>query len=157
MLGKSATWIRWCFWLIAMLLGLLTGTIASRSMGDFVFTWQVTLFTAFQIAIYHTAPLRSTKTVSRSKRWQDRLIAIGFLLICLAFFLVCRRLSLVTQWVFLCGFVGALPPLLASRKVSTRSGRWNLVGEFVLTLLGYAAFHWTTTVLLSLKYELSPF
>ncbi|MGB7342700.1 MAG: PQQ-binding-like beta-propeller repeat protein [Pirellulaceae bacterium] len=152
---KTTISIRWCFWVIVMLLGLFTGTIASRSTGDFVFTWPVTLFAAFQIAIYHSASRRSIKTFSQRKRWQDRFIAIGFLLVCLAYFIVCRRLSLVTQWVFLCGFVGALPLLLVSRRIATRSSRWNLLAEFVLTLIGYAAFHWTTAILLSLKYELS--
>lgn len=164
---KTATRIRWCFWIVAMMLGLFTGTVASRMNDDFVFTWPVTLFASFQIAIYHSAVrtsgdkrpdgLPSKTAVSSRKRWQDRFVGLGFFATCLGYFLLCRRLSLVTQWVFLCGFVGALPFLLVSRRLSRRAGRWNMVVELGLTLLGYLGFHVATTIMLGFKYELSPF
>ena len=106
---SSLTQIRWSFWWAAVVLGLVTGTLASRASDDFVFTWPIVIFIAFQIAIQHSQLRRSSEPIKQVTRWRDRTIAICFLLACVSYFFVCRRLSLVTEWVYLCGFIAAGP------------------------------------------------
>lgn len=147
--------IRWVFWTAAMLLGLVVGTPVSLMTRDFVFTWPVVIFAALHIAIYQCT-LRRQPGVSKTQ-WQDRVVAVAFLAVCVAYFLICRRLSLVTEWTFLCGFAGAAPVLLMARFCKNRKHRWSLIGEFVLTLIAYAAFHVSTVLLLEWKYDLQTF
>lgn len=65
-----------------------------------------------------------------------------FLLTCAAYFWVCRRLSLVTEWAFLCGFAAALPCSVTGLHWATRS-RWRSAWEGMWTGVGYAAFSWS--------------
>ena len=154
---------RWIFWSLSGALGLVVGTVASLASGDFVFTWPVSLFIAFQIAVY-TSTIRRKRIPSPeeagqagSTRWRDRLIAVSFVAACLLYFLVCRRLSLVTEWIFLCGFAAACPFLLAARAMADRNRFLILMAELGVTLIAYTAFFWSSAALLGLKYELSPY
>ncbi|TWU34326.1 outer membrane biogenesis protein BamB [Novipirellula artificiosorum] len=149
--------IRWWFWATAMVLGLIVGSVASLASRDFVFTWPVTLFFAFQIAVYQSAMRRRKEPTTRLKKWQDRIVAILFLAVCFAYYYACRRLSLVTEWVFLCGFAASCPILLFSRVMTTRNRPVFLLAEFSLTLFAFAAFYGSAVVLLGLKYNLSDF
>ncbi len=148
---------RWLFWGVAMVLGLAVGTPASIAANDFVFTWPVTLFIAFQIAVYQSTLYRKKEPANRSTNLQNRFVAFAFLGICLAYFYVCRRLSLVTQWVFLGGFAAAIPFLLIGRALTARKTPVWLLAEFVLTVLAFTAFFGSTVIFLSLRYELSEF
>ena len=155
--SSSSHSIRWSFWVIAMVLGLVVGTPASLLLGDFVFTWPVTLLIAFQFTVYQSTPRRVSEPKARVRRWQDRMVAVAFVAICLGYFFACRRLSLVTEWVFLCGFAAACPILLLSRAVATRERLRLLLAEFALTLAAFLAFFASAALVLSFKYELSDF
>ena len=157
LIRKSSQVIRGCFYGIAMTLGVVVGPIASVLTDDFVFTWPVVLFIAFEIAVYRSTLHRFKTSNSRSRRLQDLTIAVMFVTICGAYFLLCQRLSLVTQWLFLCGFSTACPVVLVGRRFSQRPGRWNLLAEFGLTLIAYTAFHYGTVLVLSFQYQLSDF
>jgi hypothetical protein len=152
-----ASRVRICFWSIALGLGLVTGVPASLASGSFVFTWQVSLLIAFQIAVYQSAIRRKVAPSTPAGKWQDRAVAITFVTICIGYFLLCRRLSLVTEWIFLCGFAAACPFLLLGRVLSYREKPVVRFAELALTVVAYAAFFWSSAVLLSLKYDLSPF
>ncbi|QDT13918.1 PQQ-binding-like beta-propeller repeat protein [Planctomycetes bacterium K23_9] len=151
---KNRPTIRWCFWIVSGGLGAFTGTIASHQTQDFVFTWPIIIFVALQVAVYHS---RIRRSVAQTSTWHERLIGLGFLLVCFAYFFLCRQLSLVTQWMFLCGFIAAAPVFWIARLISDRQQRWSLLAEFALTLIAYLAFHYATVTLLDFKYDLSEF
>lgn len=153
----SAQTIRWWFWGVAMGLGVVAGMPLSVALDEFVFTWPVTLFIVFQIAVYQSRLRRSEAAGERSNKWQDRIVVLAFLGTCGVYFWACRRLSLVTEWAFLYGFFGACPLLLAGRALSRLEKPFSLVWEFALTLIAFAAFFISTAILLSLRYELSEF
>ncbi|MEM9644255.1 MAG: PQQ-binding-like beta-propeller repeat protein [Planctomycetota bacterium] len=155
--SMSAQGVRCIFWAFAMGLGVLVGPPASIASGDFVFTWPVSLFVTFQIVVYQSTMRRKGQPRTRSKKWTDRTIAFAFLSICLGYFLLCRRLSLVTQWIFLCGFAAACPVLLCGRALARSQRHAHLLSELAITLVAFAAFFGSTCVLLNLRYELSDF
>ena len=74
----------------------------------------------------------------------------GFLVSCVAYFLVCRRLSLVFEWVFLCGFMAALPLTLAGRYVFA-GRRWSWLWEAISTAAAFAAFFWFAALVLWMR------
>ena len=155
---RSPESVRWCFWSVACVLGLTVGTFASRQINDFVFTWPVVLFIAFQITVQHSALRRSDKLAKSNRmRWRDRIIACGFLVVCLAYFYVCRQCSLATEWVFLCGFAAAAPVLLINRTQDQRSGIMSLLMQWCVTIAAYSAFHFGASFVLANLYELSEF
>ena len=155
LLRKSKPTIRFAFWAVAMILGVIVGAPASRWSGDFLFTWPVVIFVVFQMAVYQSSIRRSE--IAAGSRHQDRAVALLFLAVCAAYYLLCRQLSLVTEWMFLCGFAGAAPFALLGRALKKRTSRYTLAAEFTLTVVAYAAFHLTTAVLLSMKYNLSRY
>ena len=148
-LGASGT--RWVFWTAAFVLGSLGTTFLSRWRGDFVFTWPVAIFVAFQAATYQlrTKKLQSSTESRIWRRVWPRLIGLAFLATCGAYFLICRRFSLVFEWVFLCGFLGAVPFALAGALLF-RERRWSFLWEIAMTFAAFSAFFWSAVwVLLS--------
>ena len=65
-------------------------------------------------------------------------------------FLACRRLSLVFEWVFLGGFLAAVPFSLAARHL-LRARRWYPLWQVLATALAFAAFFWSPVVYLYLR------
>ena len=114
-----------------------------------MFTWQVSLFVAFQAAVYQIRP-RGKSSGDRFIAWRARLVGLFFLGTCMVYFLVCRRLSLVFEWVFLCGFVAALPFCLAG-VLSFRQRSWYWCWEGLMTSVAYAAFYWSSVAVLAWK------
>ncbi len=137
------------FWSTAFILGAIGTTALSRWRSDFVFTWQVSLFVAFQAAVYQIRP-RGKSSGDRFIAWRARLVGLFFLGTCMVYFLVCRRLSLVFEWVFLCGFVAALPFCLAG-VLSFRQRSWYWCWEGLMTSVAYAAFYWSSVAVLAWK------
>ncbi|MGI9474698.1 MAG: PQQ-binding-like beta-propeller repeat protein [Rubripirellula sp.] len=147
--------IRLIYWGLTFSLGLVTGSVVSMLTNDFVFTWPVCLFIACQTTLYHAKP-RHLGMRSRRDLWRDRVLAVGFLVVCMLYLWVCRRLSLVTEWVFLCGLMGGIPFLLAGRRLTSR-GLGGLAVELAMTLLGFSGFYALSVLILSWKYELNTF
>lgn len=135
----SAFGARWTAWSLIFLLGALGTTFVSSWAHDFVFTWPVSIFIAFQAAVWETDG-RAVRH-SRSPHWWAGLTLCGFIASCLLYFLVCRRLSLVFEWVFLCGFIGAFPLSLAGRFWFV-GRRWSWLWEIVSTAAAFTAFYW---------------
>ena len=103
LLGRkmSTAAVRWSFWTVAFLLGAIGTTVISRRVGDFVFTWPVSIFVAFQAAVFQIR-LGKRRHDAALSALRSRLIAAAFVVCCIAYFLLCRRLSLVFEWVFRC-------------------------------------------------------
>jgi hypothetical protein len=117
-------------------------------MNDFIFTWPVCLFAAFQSFIDRIA-LRH-KHLTRREQLKSGLACLVFLAVCLVYFLVCRRLSLVFEWVFLGGFFAAVPFSMAARHVF-RNRRWYPAWQILTTALAFAAFFWSSVAFLHLR------
>jgi hypothetical protein len=83
---------------------------------------------------------RKSPNVSPAHRWIERLALLVFLGVCLAYFALCRRLSLVFEWSFLVGFVGAVP-FLGFKKWMWNLGRWEPTTNALLTGLAFTAFY----------------
>jgi len=144
----SATSIRWLAWSLIFLLGALGTTFVSTWVHDFVFTWPVSLFIAYHWTVWSTdgrALHRSTR-----RRWLAVVALCGFVACCLAYFLVCRRLSLVFEWVFLCGFVGAFPITLLGR-FWFEGRRWSWLWEIATTAAAFTAFYWSAVGVLWIR------
>lgn len=146
-LGLSGS--RWLFWSVAFLLGCLGTTFISQWRDDFVFTWPVAIFVAFQAAV---TELRLTnRSMPRTySSWRSVLAAALFIVASLVYFLLCRRLSLVFEWAFLCGFPAALP--FAMLGVFCFRGRtWRPAWEVLMTAMAFVAFYWSAVAVLLLR------
>ena len=133
---------------VAFLLGALGTTLLSAWSKQFVFTWPLSLFVAFQATTYALGKRPAGSLVAGLLR---RLPLLSFLLICLGYFFLCRRLSLAPQWVFLSGFWAAVPFLLWARRQS-RCPRFAAVGELILLLVAFTAYYWGSVGVLAWRY-----
>ncbi|MCA9114142.1 MAG: PQQ-like beta-propeller repeat protein [Planctomycetaceae bacterium] len=136
--------VRWRTYLVtAFVLGAAGTTFLSQITRDFVFTWHVCLFIAFEPVMaglrLRRQPTGSTQEVPQTGRWQERLTLLWFAAVCAAYFLLCRRLSLVFEWPFLMGFVGAMPFLWFRNQLPP--GRWRTYAiSPMLTALAFTGF-----------------
>ena len=138
----------WAFWTLTFFVGALGTTILSRWTQEFIFTWHICLFVAWHVAISNMSTRSANRT--RMSRMQSASAAIFLLIVCLVYFLICRRLSLVFEWVFLCGFPAAVPFGLAG-KYLFGSKRWAHEWRVTMTALGYSSFYWSSVTLLHLR------
>ena len=137
------------FWVLSFVGGALGTTFLSAWTEEFFFTWHICLYVAWHVAISNMSE-RSTKR-SVTQRAQSAAAAIFLLLTCSIYFLLCRRLSLVFEWVFLCGFLAALPFNLVAKHMSLNN-RWRSVWQAVLTAFGFSAFYWSSAAILILRH-----
>ena len=146
--------LRWALWTQAFFLGAAGTTALSVWQNDFVFTWPVCLFAAFQVLVYELRFGKPT-TEPTAPWWRSRLIALGFLAVCVAYFLVCRRLSLVFEWSFLTGFLLAAPFSIAAARCARKpdSPTWRRVPlEIAWTTAAFTGFYWSPVALLMSRY-----
>ena len=123
---------------VAFIGGCLGTTFLSGWTNEFLFTWPVSLFVAFEIA---ASQLRSRSvTVSGQQRWRERLSLSFWLLTMLIYFLICRRLSLVFEWAFLLGPLGAWPLQLWANRWRKRHQPVTWRGRVWLAILQALAF-----------------
>lgn len=141
-------WI--AFWSIAFCLGAAAMTPLSLWRGEFVFTWPVSLFIAFH-ALLQQVRLPVAAEPRAQSRWAGRIAALCFAIVCVGYYLLCRRLSLVSEWVFLCGFGAAIPFGLAERWLAPRKG-WSIVGHLIGIFAGFMAYYWASVAVLYAKY-----
>ena len=136
--------------LLAFVAGALGTTLLSRWTGDFVFTWQVCLFVVFE----RTVDVDRRNLRQRAGRWRalrNRLPLLLLLVVCGAYFLICRRLGLLLEWVFLAGFIGAVPWTWIKSRLRDNSV-WHRCWRFLLTLVAFSCFFAVSAALLSVKY-----
>jgi len=144
--------------IVTAILGALGTTLLSRATGEFYFTWQLVVFASFE-------PLGSTLRLRRPKpgerfvgaappsKWNERLRWVLFLAVSAYFFWLCRRLSLVFEWTYLAGFVGAAPFCWLSARLANRQGTLNEPVRHLLRLLGFAAFSLIAAGVLAMRYQ----
>ena len=141
--------------LVAFVLGALGTTTLGHATGEFIFTWPVCLYATFAWVNGHTA-------ISTGTTWKDvvrrRIPVTVLLLVCAAYFLICRRLSLVFEWAFLTGFVGAFPLFAIMRLLDRPSepgvpvaARCSLI-RVVVILTGLVLFFAASTAFLKWRY-----
>jgi outer membrane protein assembly factor BamB len=147
--GSKNTKAELLLFLVTLPLGLAGTTLISRWSGEFIFTWHLCLFAAWQFAIGFLE--LSPKKVNANVRLRSWFAAILFLSVCALYFLLCRRLSLVFQWAFLTGFVGALPVSIVAQLRNSSSSIERL-WQSLSSLFAFTAFHWTAVAMLYLRY-----
>ncbi len=133
------------FWLLVFVAGAIGTTFLSPAMSDFVFTWPVSLFAAYQGLMDRISVGRQRLT--RWDRIRSGAACLLFVCCCLLYFLVCRRLSLVFEWVFLVGFVAAVPFSVAGR-LAFASRRWHGIWKSLFSVLAFSAFYWSSILFL---------
>jgi len=144
------TGLRRLFWFLAFVLGAASMTPLSLHRSEFVFTWPVSLFVAFQ-AVMQQVRIGRREPGDAASSWQSRGVALLFLFICYGYYVLCRRLSLAFEWVFLSGFVAAIPIALAGRWLGRRS-KWPVLVGIVSTALEFSAYFWASVAWLWWKY-----
>ena len=70
----------------------------------------------------------------------------------MVYFLLCRRLSLVTEWVFLVGFPVALPFSRIAVRFDQQAGAKAVFISAMSTLIGFTAYYAAAVKLLEIKY-----
>ncbi len=130
---------KWCYVAIAFVLAALGTTLLSSNTQAFYFTWPVCLFVAYEPVI---ASIRKRKPTEKTEQsiWAGRAALLFFAATCLVYFLLCRRLSLVFEWAYLIGFVGATPFLLL-KKIVPDTAIMRLTAIPILTLLAFTGFY----------------
>jgi len=156
---------RFLFSSLAFFACLLAGTFISRSVNDFVFTWPGCLFVVLVATVYHSkTSRRETQKNSDAlervntpvrKSHADVYGLLLFLLITGLYFFACRRLSLLTEWAFLCGYFFAAPPLMMARRFAQQPDGKHRAGEIACWLFSWLAFYLGAVAVLSLRYEIS--
>ncbi len=130
---------KWWYVAIAFVLAALGTTLLSSATQAFYFTWPVCLFVAYEPVI---ASIRTRESIEKSGEsvWPGRAALLFFAATCLAYFLLCRRLSLVFEWAYLIGFVGATPFLLL-KKIVPDTAAMHLTAIPALTLCAFTGFY----------------
>ena len=136
------------FWGVVFVVGACGTTYFSPLLNDFIFTWPVCLFAAFQSFIDRIS--LKHKHLTARERLTSGVACLVFLAVCLLYFLVCRRLSLVFEWVFLGGFFAAVPFSIAARQLF-RNRRCYPAWQVLATALAFAAFYWSSVAFLHLR------
>lgn len=125
-------------------------TYLSRWSNQFIFTWPLALFIAFEIVVNHSR--RRDEQVTRRQRVQEAAALMLLIVSCVVFFALCRRLSLVFEWVFLVGPLGALPFSALAAKWHRRHGPLVPLMRFSWRLLAFVAFFAISLAVLKMKY-----
>lgn len=134
---------------LAFVGGAIGTTLLSRWTGEFFFTWPVCLYVVFDLVASVRREGKSTRKGSL-EALRRRLPLVLFLLVCVAYFLLCRRLSLVFEWAFLAGFIGAMPLMwFRSRRSELRINPYLQTG---LTAGCFTCFYAVGVAVLVAKY-----
>lgn len=143
------------FWLFLFVSGAVSTAPLSIWQKEFVFTWPVSLFAVFAWTAEH---LEIKRTKIEAKNWRgwfaSKLIGLPFAAVCIMYLLLCRRLSLATEWIFLTGFIGALPVMLVG-KYFTGKPKFKNAWRIFFILLAFTAYYWASIGWLALKYKIS--
>ena len=146
---RLLTWIV-SYRLLAFMAGALGTTWISYWSDDFVFTWPLSLFITLE-PVLATVQFRKEKNTTGKSFGRDRLALIFYLIISSLYFLLCRRLSLVFEWAFLAGPIGAIPIGLWESRIEKNSASKVLLCG-LLKLITYACFFWSGVFVLWVRY-----
>ena len=130
---------RMAFGVAAFALGA-GGTLAfSHATGDFVFTWPVSVFVAYQGTLI--AAMRTWRRDKRAK-WVSRAATLGFVGLSVAYATLCRSHYIPMGYGFLVGILPAAPVAgVAAWELSSRRGpAWDLAWSAV----SFTAYFWVS-------------
>ena len=137
--SRATRWVHAC--LIGMgALGMIATPVLNRLFPqEFAFTWPLSIFAGFQIAILATHEV-SLFPADLDVRRRSLIAVMALLLSCVAYFLLLRQASLPHEWVFLMSFVPAAPFAIWSAHLVTR----GVPRMSIATLLwvGFSAGFW---------------
>lgn len=136
------------YWLISIGLGAVGTTLLSVIREVFTFTWPVCIFCGLQATVFHSR--WGTRGLLRRPKIKSYLVGMLFLLLCFAYFLLCRRLSLVTEWVFLIGLPAGVPFILLGARDSMKIG--SSARGVLWTTLAFSAYYWGCVLVLRMRY-----
>jgi hypothetical protein len=142
---------RFTFLASSFLAGAFGTTLLSGWTGDFVFTWPVCVFVAFD-GVARKLKWKRDAQASRKEKFNEWGRLIAFLTVAMVYFLLCRRLSLVTEWVFLVGFPVALPFFRIAARFDERPGAKAVIISRMSTLIGFTAYYAAAVKVLEIKY-----
>lgn len=150
-LTSQSAWV--VFWLLSFIGGAVAMTPVSLWRQEFIFTWPVSLFVAFHATLHSARLRRGSPLPAGSSPLRELTTVCLFLIACVTYYLLCRRLSLVFEWGFLCGFAAVVPFALAERRL-TGDGMARRLARAVCLLLGFTAYYWSSVAVLLLKYRI---
>ena len=129
-----------------------SGAIGTTALGhltaEFIFTWHICLFAALE---YVASAQTTTQTAGVASALRRRIPLLAFLAVSLLYFFICRRLSLLFEWAFLIGFLGALPVVWITNRIP-RLTPTRTISKLAVSTVGYACFYAATVVFLKSRY-----
>ena len=152
---RLLTWI-YSYRFLAFIAGALGTTWISYWTQEFIFTWPLCLFISLE-PVLASVKIGNASKAPQISYWKDRFPLICFLFISILYYLVCRRLSLVFEWAFLAGPIGAIPIGLWEQQVKKNTSSKILPGfkillRVVLKLITFACFFGSGVIVLWLRY-----
>ncbi len=137
------------FWCMVFGMGCMGTTCLSWVFKDFVFTWPLSLYVVFHIAIANAVDRQGDRNWKGLLR--SGLSTLALLLVSLLYFWLCRRLSLVFEWAFLGSFGAALPFLLMGKYWFSHRA-WSWAWQWILSSCAFAAYYWSAALFILLRY-----
>jgi len=153
-LSVLARWYLWCvaamlacaaigqarksrglFYAGAFLFGAFGTSVLALVLRQFIFTWPVSLFVSFQLAVLGASRGKERKALSR-------IAAAQFLLVCAVYYTLCKQFFIVSGWGFLAGMLAAAP---LSFWAARDAARPNSVGrEMLWATLAFTVYFWSS-------------
>lgn len=122
---------------LAFGLGAIGTTVIGTWFNTFAWTWPVSLFIAFRVAL--TLGLDHTVHGWRRQVF-GRLALLLFITLCYGYYHLCMAVGYAMAWGFLFGFVPALPFAVLANRVANPKLRWLLDG------LGFVIYFWMSAL-----------
>ena len=129
-------------------LGAIGTTALGHLSGEFIFTWHICLYAALEF-VAATSSIRQAEGAASA--WRQRLPMLALLTVTFLYYLACRRLSLVFEWAFMIGFVGALPVVWMTNRIPQITPKHSMTKLFV-SVIGYTCFYATTVMFLKTRF-----
>jgi hypothetical protein len=127
------------FWGLTFILGLVSSNPLGTLLDAFFFTWPVSLYAAFSVALLASCRA-DQQPQQRRRRWLAREAMLGFIAACIGYFEVCKQVGMFVGWYFLFGFVPSF--VFAYLAMRARTNNRGFGREVFWTLVGFGAFFW---------------
>ncbi len=141
--APRAGWV--VFGLASFLLGLAGTTVASRYLDQFVLTWPVCLFVAYDTVLFTITWAERQPNLKRS-RWVSRLVVVLFLVLGFVYYELCRTVGLATGLWFLIGLLPAFPLGVLAARFQYHGRHWLL--QMLSVLAAFTVYFWSSGLLL---------
>jgi len=139
---RLARWTgRSLFYVLLFGLGGLGTFALSPLFGRFLFTWPVSLFVAYQLALMIAAWARKG---GRGAAWTARGVGLGFVGLCYLYYLACTSLFVVVGLGFLVGLLPAFP--VAAWAAGRIVSRDRFLAEIGWTAVSFSVYFWASAL-----------